>query len=130
MRYLIFFCWPILFLAPPVVIYLLRVRPKYDPSWRVPIIVGAIAAVGSMMPVGTLLGFFMLYIWAGLTLIFLVIHGIVWIVAAVKKKDPCVGGAVLTGVTMIVSGACLGNLLATILAAMYLVALFRSRYSF
>ena len=130
MRYLIFFCWPILFLAPPVVIYLLRVRPKYDPSWRVPIIVGAIAAVGSMMPVGTLLGFFMLYIWAGLTLIFLVIHGIVWIVAAVKKKEPCVGGAVLTGVTMIVSGVCLGNWLATILAAMYLVALFRSRYSF
>lgn len=130
MEEFLIFLWPILFLAPPVVIYLLRVRPKFDPSWRVPIIVGAIAAVGSMMPVGTLLGFFMLYIWAGLTLIFLVIHGIVWIVAAVKKKDPCVGGAVLTGVTMIVSGVCLGNWLAAIAAALYLALLFRSRFSF
>lgn len=130
MEEFLIFLWPILFLASPAVFYLLRVRPKYDPSWRESMIVGAIAAVVSMMPLVSMAGFFMLYIWAGLTLIFLITNAIVWIVAAVKKKEPCVGGAVLTGVTMIVSGVCLGNWLAAIAAVLYLALLFRSRFSF
>ena len=128
-EWLIFF-GPVIFLALPVPVYLLRVRPKIERDQIALIVVGIIATIASMLPLIWMEGWFMLYIWAGLTLLLLIVHAIVWIAAAVKKKESYTGGAVLTGVTLFVSSACLGNWLAAIVAPLYLAVLFRSRFSF
>jgi hypothetical protein len=128
-EWLIFF-GPVIFLALPVAVYLLRIRPRVGREQIATVIIGIIAAVVSMLPLIWMVSWFMLYIWAVLVLILLIVHAIVWITAAVKKRESCVGGAVLTGVTLFVSSACLGNWLAVIMALLYLVALFRSRFSF
>lgn len=124
------FFGPAIFLTLPVAVYLLRVRPKIARDQIALIVVGIIAVIASMLPLIWMAGWFMLYIWAGLTLLLLIVHATVWVAAAVKKKDACMGGAVLTGVTLFVSSACLGNWLAAIVALLYFAVLFRSHFSF
>ena len=124
------FFGPAIFLTLPMAVYLLRVRPKIERDQIALIVVGIIAVIASILPLIWIAGWFMLYIWAVLVLIFLIVHAIVWITSAVKKRESCVGGAVLTGVTLFVSSACLGNWLAAIVALLYFAVLFRSHFSF
>lgn len=59
------------------------------------------------------MGWLLLYkIWQVAVILLLLITAVVWIYAAIKKKDPFTAGPIMIGVTGFVSAALLGNLLA------------------
>ena len=120
----------ILFAALPVGVYLLIVRPGFDRKWLTPMIIGIVMALLSIIPFYGMPWLIMLYIGVLVKLVLLIAHAIVWIVAAMQKKEPCIGGAVMTGVTFLLSCVCLGNWPAVVAALCYLVSLFLARYKF
>ena len=120
----------LIFTALPVGVYLLVVHPKFDRSWLTTMIIGIVMALLSIIPLYGMPWLIMLYIGVLVKLVLLIAHAVVWIAATVKKKDPFVAGAVMTGVTFLLSCACLGNWPAAVAALCYLVSLFFARYKF
>lgn len=118
------------FAALPVCVYLLLVRPKFDHMWLTSMIIGIVMALLSLIPLGNVPFMLMFIIWYILTIVLLIAHAIVWLAAAEMKKCPFVAGAVMTGVTFLLSCACLGNWPAAVAALCYLVSLFFVRYKF
>ena len=120
----------IVFAGLPVGVYLLIVRPKFDGRWLTPMIIGVVMALLSIIPLYGMPWLIMLYIGMLAKLVLLIANAIVWIVAVMKKKDPFVAGAIMTGVTFLLSCACIGNWPAAVAALCYLVSLFFARYKF
>lgn len=116
-------------LGLPILVYILRVRPRMERSMLPVLIIGALMSVCMFLPLASMAGFFMLYIWGAALTVLLIIHAVIWIVAAVKKKPCCTGGAVMTGITVFCSSLLFGNIVALLAAAFYLAMLVRYRYA-
>lgn len=117
-------------MALPVGIYWLRVRPRVEAAFMPLILAGICMAVAMLIPMVTMAALFMGVIWKVTMAALLVIHSLVWLCGAVKKRTPFLAGAVATGVTVAVSGALIGNWIALGVALIYLCVLIRCQYDF
>lgn len=129
MEYILFFLPVVAALVLPVLVYILRVRPRMERSMLPVLIIGALMVICVFLPLVSMAGFFMLFIWGAAVTVLLIIHAVIWIVAAVKKKPCCTAGAVMMGITVLCSSLLLGNFVALGISVFYLIMLVRYRYA-
>ena len=129
MEHILFFLPVVTALVLPILAYVLRVRPRMERSMLPVLIIGALMVVCVFLPLASMAGFFVLYIWGEAVTVLLIIHAAIWIVAAVKKTPCCTAGAVMMGITVLCSSLLLGNFVALGIAVFYLIMLVCYRYA-
>ena len=112
----------LLFAGLPALFYYHRVKPTLRKK-----AVSVFVSLGVMIVTASIpMGWLLLYkIWQVAVILLLLITAVVWIYAAIKKKDPFTAGPIMIGVTGFVSAALLGNLLALGGAIVYIFTLLR-----
>lgn len=115
--------YPILFLLP-LGLYFLIARPRlYKNLWPV-YLFGGLMVLSVFAPIGRMSHWIFLIVWIFVTGGLLIVHTVVWLMAAFKKKTFRTG-AIVTETSVIISGLIIGNSLAVIMALVFLVTVLR-----
>ena len=125
MKYVLYI-YPLLFLLP-LMMYFLIARPKLFKSLWLVYLTGVFMVLSVFIPIAGMSHWIFLIIWLFAVGVLLIVHAVVWLMAAFKKKS-CRIAAIMTGITVIVSGILIGNWLAVFVAFIFFLAVFRHKF--
>lgn len=118
--------YPALLLLP-IVLYFVSVRPKFHKSTWPLYLTAGVMVLSAFLPLAGMAHMSFLILWVVTTGVLLLASAAVWMYGAVKNKQVYLTGPVMTGVTVMASGALIGNWLSVIMALIFLAVLARYR---